>query len=61
LAPRGPEGTFHSQVVPMAINNALINAVASRMGDKAVKALRELSEMRRKHYFNNFSPSEIEE
>ncbi|MCK5673441.1 MAG: MurR/RpiR family transcriptional regulator [Spirochaetales bacterium] len=61
LAPRGSAGTFHSQVVPMAINNALINGVASKMGDKAVNALQELSEMRRKHYFNSFSSSELEE
>lgn len=61
LAPRGSAGTFHSQVVPMAINNALINGVASRMGDKAVKALQELSEMRRKHYFNSFSSTEMDE
>ncbi len=61
LAPRGSAGTFHSQVVPMAINNALINGVASKMGDKAVKALQELTEMRRKHYFNSFSSTEMEE
>ena len=61
LAPRGSAGTFHSQVVPMAINNALINGVASRMGDKAVNALQELTEMRRKHYFNNFSSTDMEE
>ncbi len=61
LAPRGSAGTFHSQVVPMAINNALINGVASRMGDRAVNALQELSEMRRKHYFNSFSSTEMEE
>jgi DNA-binding MurR/RpiR family transcriptional regulator len=61
LAPRGSAGTFHSQVVPMAINNALINGVASRMGDRAVNALQELSELRRKHYFNSFSSSEMEE
>lgn len=61
LAPRGSAGTFHSQVVPMAINNALINGVASKMGDKAVNALQELSEMRRKHYFNSFSSSEMDE
>lgn len=61
LAPRGSAGTFHSQVVPMAINNALINGVASRMGEKAVNALQELTEMRRKHYFNNFSSTDMEE
>lgn len=55
FTPRGSAGTFRSQVVPMAINNALINGVASKLGDKAVKALQELSDMRRKHYFSDFS------
>ncbi len=53
LAPRGSKGTFHSQVVPMAINNAIINGVSSKMGDKALKAHQELAEIRRRFYFNN--------
>jgi DNA-binding MurR/RpiR family transcriptional regulator len=58
LAPRGSIGTFHSQVVPIAINNALINGVASKMGDKAVEALQELTDLRRKYYFSSFSSSD---
>lgn len=54
LATRGSAGTFHSQVVPMSINNALINGVASELGDKAVNALQELSDMRNKHYYNDY-------
>ncbi len=54
-AERGPAGTFHSQVVPVAINNAIIDGVASRLGKKAVQALSELSEMRKKHYYSDFS------
>lgn len=54
-AERGPVGTFHSQVVPVAINNAIINGVASRLGKKAIQALSELSEMRKKHYYIDFS------
>ncbi len=54
-AERGPAGTFHSQVVPVAINNAIIDGVASRLGKKAIQALSELSEMRKKHYYIDFS------
>jgi len=54
-AERGPAGTFHSQVVPVAINNAIIDGVASRLGKKAIRALSELSEMRKKHYYIDFS------
>ncbi|RKX75563.1 MAG: hypothetical protein DRP70_04920 [Spirochaetes bacterium] len=55
---RGSLGTFHSQVVPMAINNALINGVSSKLGDKAVNALEELTDLRRKHYFSSMNLSE---
>lgn len=54
LATRGSAGTFHSQVVPMSINNALINGIASKLGDKAVDALQELNDMRNKHYYNDY-------
>ncbi len=54
-AERGPAGTFHSQVVPVAINNAIIDGVASRLGKKAIQALSKLSEMRKKHYYIDFS------
>ncbi|MBI9101049.1 MAG: MurR/RpiR family transcriptional regulator [Spirochaetales bacterium] len=53
MAPRGSKGTFHSQVVPMAINNAIINGVSSKLGEEAVNAHQELEEMRRKFYYNN--------
>jgi DNA-binding MurR/RpiR family transcriptional regulator len=53
MAPRGSKGTIHSQVVPIAINNALISGVASRLGDKAVNAYQELEEMRRKYYYGS--------
>lgn len=54
LATRGSAGTFHSQVVPMSINNALINGISSKLGDKAVRALQELSDMRNKHYYSDY-------
>ncbi len=60
-AERGPAGTFHSQVVPVAINNALIDGVASRLGDNAVKALSELSEIRKRHYYSDFSGNDAGE
>lgn len=58
LSPRGSVGTFHTQVVPMAISNALINGVSSKLGDKAVKALEELNELRQKHYFSSMNLTE---
>lgn len=44
---RGPFGVFHSLIVPMAISNALILAVAERLGSQAIAALQELSDIRR--------------
>ena len=58
-AERGPAGTFHSQVVPVAINNAIIDGVASKLGKKAVDALSELSEIREKYYYSDFSDKSI--
>lgn len=55
LATRGSAGTFHSQIVPMSINNALINGIASKLGDKAVMALQELSDLRNKHYYSDYN------
>jgi DNA-binding MurR/RpiR family transcriptional regulator len=49
-ASRGPFGVFHSPVVPMTITNALIIAVAERMGNVATDALKELSEIRQRYY-----------
>ncbi len=46
-ARRGPFGMFHSLLVPMAITNALITAVAEKLGPEAIAALQELSDIRR--------------
>ena len=51
-AKRGPFGSFHSPLVPMAITNALIIAVANRLGENAIKYLKKLTEMRKKYYNN---------
>lgn len=49
---RGRLGYFNSALVPLAISNALILAVANYLGDKVVNALKELEEMRKEHYYN---------
>ncbi|NOY08060.1 MAG: MurR/RpiR family transcriptional regulator [Spirochaetes bacterium] len=54
-ARRGPFGVFHSQIVPMAITNALIIAVAEKLGKTAIASLKELSEIRQRYYFNELS------
>ncbi len=43
---RGPLGTYPSPLVPMAIANALILAVAERLGPRAIEAMKELGELR---------------
>ncbi|MCD6396706.1 MAG: MurR/RpiR family transcriptional regulator [Spirochaetaceae bacterium] len=58
-AERGPAGTFHSQVVPIAVNNAIIDGVASELGNKAVLALSELSQMRKKFYYSDFADQSV--
>jgi DNA-binding MurR/RpiR family transcriptional regulator len=45
-AERGPLGTYPSPLVPMAVTNALILAVAERLGHRAIEAMKELGEMR---------------
>ncbi len=52
-AKRGPFGTFHSPLVPTAITNALIIAVANRLGDRAIEYLKKLTEMRKKYYIDS--------
>ncbi len=52
-AKRGPFGSFHSPLVPMAITNALIIEAANRLGDKAIESLKQLDEMRKKYYHTN--------
>ncbi len=59
-AERGPAGRFHSQVVPIAINNAIINGVAGKLGDKAVLALSELNQMRKKFYYIDFADKSVQ-
>jgi len=50
VAERGPFGTFQSPLVPMAITNALIVGVAERLGEGAIEALKEISELRSRYY-----------
>ena len=46
-ARRGPFGVFHSLLVPMAIANALVTAVAEQLGPTAIESLQELNDIRR--------------
>ena len=48
-ARRGPFGVFHSLIVPMAITNAIVAAVAETLGPAAIEALQELSDIRRNY------------
>ncbi|NOY09247.1 MAG: MurR/RpiR family transcriptional regulator [Spirochaetes bacterium] len=52
-AKRGPFGSFHSPLVPMAITNALIIESANKLGKRAIESLKQLDEMRKKYYRNN--------
>lgn len=56
-ARRGPFGVFHSLLVPMAVNNALIIGVAERLGEDALESLQTLSDLRKAYAFNQ-SPSD---
>ncbi len=49
-ARRGPYGVFHSLLVPMAITNALVIAVAQKLGNEAIEALQELNRIRRSYF-----------
>lgn len=51
FARRGPYSAFHSLVVPMAITNALILAVAQKLGHGAIESLDELSAIRRSYQY----------
>jgi DNA-binding MurR/RpiR family transcriptional regulator len=51
-APRGPLGVAHSLIVPMAIANALILAVAMDLGDAAYQALEEMDDLRRTYGYD---------
>ncbi len=52
FAKRGPFGSFHSPLVPMAITNALIIGTANRLGKRAIESLALLGKMRKKYYRN---------
>ena len=54
-AKRGPFGVFLSSLVPMAVTNALIIRVAEKLGEKAMEALRELSDIRTTYYHEEVS------
>ena len=55
FAKRGPFGVFHSQLVPMAVNNALITGVAERLGDDALESLQSLSDLRKTYSISQHS------
>lgn len=52
FARRGPFGVFHSLIIPMAITNALIVAVAQKLGDSAIDALEDLSAIRQVYSYD---------
>jgi DNA-binding MurR/RpiR family transcriptional regulator len=58
-AERGVLDQFSSQVVPVAISNALVMGVANELGDKAIDALRELSEMHANYTFDELEEFSI--
>lgn len=51
-AERGANDLFNSQVVPVAVSNALVVGVAYKLGDDAIEALKELSELHKNYSFN---------
>ncbi|MCK9547554.1 MAG: MurR/RpiR family transcriptional regulator [Sphaerochaeta sp.] len=54
-ARRGPFGVFHSQLVPMAVNNALITGVAERLQKDALESLQTLSDLRKTYSIDQHS------
>ena len=56
-AKRGPFGTLQSQLVPMAITNALIIGIAEKLGKDAFKSLDRLENIR--SYYHNSDISSI--
>ena len=54
-AKRGPFGVFLSSLVPMAVTNALIIRVAEKLGERAMEALRELSDIRTTYFHEEVS------
>ncbi|WP_428770406.1 MurR/RpiR family transcriptional regulator [Treponema sp. HNW] len=51
-AERGPQGSFHSPLVPLAITNALLVGVAYKLDKKALQSLELLETYRQKYYYN---------
>lgn len=51
-AERGSLDQVSSQIVPVAISNALVMGVANELGEKAAQALRELSELHENYTFD---------
>ncbi len=58
FARRGPFGVFHSLIIPMAITNALIVAVAQKLGVQAIEALEDLSSIRESYAFDGLTSKE---
>ena len=53
FARRGPFGVFHSHIIPMAITNALLVAVAQKLGNLALDALEDLDLIRQQYNNDN--------
>lgn len=51
-AERGPQASFHSPLVPLAITNALLVGVAYKLDKKALQSLELLETYRQKYYYN---------
>lgn len=51
-AERGPQGSFHSPLVPLAVTNALLVGVAYKKDKKALQTLELLENYRQQYYYN---------
>ena len=60
FAERGPHGSFHSPLVPLAITNALIIGVAKKLDVKAYEYLDLLEQYRRDYYFDYCGDDKVE-
>ncbi len=54
-AERGPHGTFHSPIVPLAITNAILVAVAYKHKNEALETLDLLETYRQEYFYNTRS------
>ncbi len=52
-AERGPQGTFQSPIVPMAITNTIFLKIAEKMETRAIESLGELGKLRENYYYND--------